>query len=64
MAFDFVHREVLMDNIPEHVPEAENTSAVSKNSKRLEITMDDFIQILRTNKKLYCISSFVAFEKR
>ena len=50
-----------MDNIPEHVPEAENTSAVSKNSKRLEITMDDFIQILRTNKKLYCISSFVAF---
>lgn len=50
-----------MDNTQDNVPSTENTEAVTKKSVRLEITIDDFIKIIRDNKRLYCISSATVF---
>jgi len=57
-----------MDNMPENKAETEvetetdGTVAAEKEEKeikRIEITLEDFIKILRDNKKLYCISSLI-----
>lgn len=61
MAFDFVESEVFMDNISKNNSATENPVSVTKKSKRFEITVDDFIRIVRENKKLYCISAIITF---
>lgn len=49
-----------MDNTPKNSAETENPVAQVEN-KRIQITIEDFIKIIRDNKKLYCISSLITF---
>jgi uncharacterized protein involved in exopolysaccharide biosynthesis len=49
-----------MDNTPKSNAETENPVTKVEN-KRIQITIEDFIKILRDNKKLYCISSLITF---
>lgn len=49
-----------MDKTPENVNEIEKKN-VEENNIRIEITLEDFIKVLRDNKKLYCISSVFVF---
>ena len=50
-----------MDNTPKNNVEAENSVMTVEKDKRFEMTIDDFIKIIRNNKKLYCISSLITF---
>lgn len=51
-----------MNNVPENTTEeTKKTEVITEKNVRIEITMDDFIKIIRTNKKLYCISSLIVF---
>lgn len=50
-----------MDNTQKNVTETDNTVAAAEKGAHLEITMEDFIKIIRDNKKLYCLSSMVVF---
>lgn len=50
-----------MDNISKNNDKTEDQVATEEKSKHLEITIDDFIRIIRSNKKLYCISSLISF---
>lgn len=59
--FYFVRKGVLMDNAPENTEKTENKEIAVESGRRIEITMDDFIKVVRTNKKLYCITSFSVF---
>lgn len=50
-----------MDNTPKNNAEAENSVVIPEENKLIRITIEDFIRVLSTNKKLYCISSLITF---
>lgn len=50
-----------MDNIQKNTSENEKAKVIPGNNKHFEISIEYFIQVIRGNKKLYCISSAITF---